>query len=139
MSDIGESATRLLSVLRSARAYTPAGALTDAELARRAGVPRREVIDLAMRLLAHGYLVLARVTPPYGRWLVCVEGVAGMEASDRDALLRAAYQYADDLDGRARAVFVRAAHVRRAIGELEVALRRQGTLFEGRSTSGQWR
>ena len=94
---LSNNAVRLLNVLRREHAVSPSSALTDAELARLAFLPRRDIIDAAGELLAAGYLVLAGAQ---GRWL-------GDEAG--------AGRYERSLYFRARKILIRRRNLRSAL------------------------
>ncbi|MBW7907202.1 MAG: hypothetical protein LC135_01815 [Phycisphaerae bacterium] len=141
---MSEAARRLLEVLRQRRAYLPEHAITDAEIAEAVGVHVRVVIDAALELLSHGYLVLAGGR---GRWLLDArESLAdpdrsGVREQDAAALSRLAVAYIDGLMRRGRRVMLRAREARAALRQFEVESRRQGMLFDGAASpaGGQWR
>ena len=125
MKPLSAEAACLLGALRKHECYRNDKALTDARLAEICHVPERTVIDLAGELLDHGYLVVARVTPPYGRYLV-------LPGDD----LSAARNYAEQLVGRVKGAAARARKVRACIRRYEQQMfpaddRGQGNLFSG--------
>lgn len=56
---VSERAMKVLAVLEGGGACSPAAAMTDAEIARRTGIPCRDIIDLALELAEIDVAVLA--------------------------------------------------------------------------------
>lgn len=98
---ISERARRVLSVLHEARADAPERAITDREIARRAGVPIREVIDLAEELVEIDVAVLA----------TCGKKRTGTAGKGRFICKRPDWVrlYAEQLHKRAKSIHGRAA------------------------------
>lgn len=98
---VGEKARRVLSVLLAARADAPERAITDREIARRAGVPQREVIGLAEELVEIDVAVLA----------TCGKKRTGTAAKGRFICERPDWVrlYAEKLHKRAKSIHGRAA------------------------------
>ena len=100
-SAVSEKARRVLSALLAARADAPERAVTDREIALRAGVAQREVIDLAEELVAIDVAVLA----------TCGRKRAGTAGKGRFICLRPDWVrlYAEKLHKRAKSIHGRAA------------------------------
>lgn len=99
-SAVSKGARRVLDALRSARADCPERAVTDARIAASAGVPARDVIDMAEELVALDVAVLA----------TCGKGRDGKRGKGRFICPNPVWvrQYAAKLHARARAIHMRA-------------------------------
>ena len=98
---ISEKARRVLAALEAARADAPERAMTDREIARRAGVAMRDVIDLAEELVDIDVAVLA----------TCGRSRDGRAGKGRFICERPEWVrlYAEKLHKRARSIHGRAA------------------------------
>jgi hypothetical protein len=104
---------RVLDVLERAAAYSPDTALTDAEISRRTGLPRREVIDLALELAAIDVAVLASCGT-----LRCGRGGKGRYIEREPA---AVYAHGEALHKRAAMIHKRGWTLKRLANRMEAA------------------
>lgn len=99
-ADVSGEARRVLSVLRARCADGPARAVPDRTLAVEAGVPRRDVIELARELAAMDVAVLASCG---------VRGQRGAKGRYIERDPQRVAEYAERLHRRARCIHGRAA------------------------------
>lgn len=119
-TELSIDASRLLNYLRN-YCTDPSRSKTHRSIAEALSIPDRSVIDLADELLQAGHVVIARVRPPMGIWL--------LDPSSPTDHGREAYEYHTALRRRAGSIYVRARHVRLALARLEAQRHRE--------TSGQ--
>lgn len=117
LAPLSTGACTLLAALR-AHAHSVLAAQTDRRLAELTGLPQRDLVEYALELLEHGYIVVASCAHPMGRYLV-----DPVTATDRE--LDDARIYADKLDKRGVRVLHRARELRRAIEQSEQARRQR--------------
>lgn len=107
---LSDAARAVLRALLTARADCPDRAMTDAAIARAAQVPQRHVIALRGELIEYGYLVCATCGTPPGSF---IDPVTGPLAESR--------RYFNSLTNRAREVFQRRRHFKRALESAELS------------------